>query len=505
LNNSYQQKLKEVIDFGHEKIGNKTVIEQLTIGKSQLWFYIRFMIFNQIRVSSVAAPTKKQNKGSTFTLKIRFLLIFLKRAISGAFVSIPQNKHWLMVNPNAVLPLLGMNGKEVIFGDGYMEYLTKKALKDDRFMLISEFYPPKFEAGITHLNIRTYAPSKKEIKLEWTLLKALCTPSNWMKLYRYSNQLEKSIVTIEKGTNIPLSKKIRQYKKLLLFSLFRELAFEKLIVENKPSSISGTNEHDVKLKSMLEPAKRLEVKTVGIQHGIIHKQHIHYIFSKEDAQYSPFPQMTLTWGDQAKRILHEASCYPIDSVRTVGQIRTDVVPTLLETNQNLDYIFFAGQMYHQVDYGYRSLISKDILEYSANHPTEKIIIKQHPRQSDVIGFWKSLEEPGKVYNYEIVNDDLYKIIAGAKVVITHNSTAGGEAIYFNKPLILADYSKDDLANFIAEGIGKPVYNYAELEKALITVSNWSSSLQPIVNQFIEERAYKIDGKVCERIIRSITS
>ncbi len=502
-NNLYTKTLEEIIAFGHEKIEGKTVVEWLTLEETILWFYIRFMLFNSVRSAAINQPKTSKKKASTLGLKLKFVFMFFGRAIRGAFSGQPKNKHWLMVNPNVVLPILGVNAEGKITGDGYMEYLTQKAICDNRFLLVSEFYPPKFELGVTHLNTRNFS-AKHHLYLEWYLLRALLNPINWLKIKKFSKTLAYAIATIESNSNAVFAKKLRQYKRLMLFSKFREMAFEVAVKSKQPLSISGTNEHDTKLKSLIEPAKRMGIKTFGIQHGIIHKQHIHYVYSEDDMKYQPIPHKTLTWGNQAKAVLHNFSSYPDNSVVTVGQIRTDVIPALLKRNQEKGYIFFAGQMYHAVDYGYRSLISKDILAFSAAHPEEKIVIKPHPRQADVVGFWKSLEEEGKSYNYEIVFDDLYEVTSGAKMVITHNSTAGGEAIYFNKPLILTDYSKDDLANFIAEGIGKPVYNFSELEEAITSVNDWNSTLENNREKFIADRAYKIDGKVCDRIIEEIT-
>ncbi len=500
----YTDTLNKVIDFGHEEIKGETVVERLTFNNSVLWYYIRFMLFNRVRTAKNEAQGSKKSKHSTLGLKLRFLLIFISRALKGAFQKLPERKHWLMVNPNALSKMLDINSKNEIIGDGYLEYLTRKVSVDKRFALVSEFYPPKFESGVTHLKTRSF-DAVFEINLEWYMLKKLFLPSTWMVLYKTKRALKHALQSIEKYSTNPLAKELKHYERLMLFAIFRELVFEQLILNKKPTSVSGTNEHDTKLKSLMEPAKRLGIKTCGIQHGIIHKQHAHYIFKEIDMKYRPTPQKMLVWGKQAKQVLTADSTYQKGSVKVVGQIRTDLIPALKKSTEKESYILFASQIYHAVDKEIESQIVKDILRFSAEHPQEKIVIKPHPRQAKVAEFLKSHETPRVKYNYEIVYDDLYQMLNRSKLVITHNSTVGGEAIYFNKPLILMDYSKDDLANFVSEGIGIPVYNYHELKSAANTVKDWNGNLQNCRNKFIDSRVYKIDGAVCDRIIDEIVT
>ena len=70
---------------------------------------------------------------------------------------------------------------------------------------------------------------------------------------------------------------------------------------------------------------------------------------------------------------------------------------------------------------------------------------------------------------EIRFDDLYGLLAVTDIMITYYSTAGAEALYFNKELVVVDYNGIDSANYIKDGVARHCEDYNTLEETVKSV------------------------------------
>jgi len=134
-----------------------------------------------------------------------------------------------------------------------------------------------------------------------------------------------------------------------------------------------------------------------------------------------------------------------------------------------------------------------------------LVVKLHPAEKNDFEYYHTIAKQTGCSNYQIVLDvDLYLLLSKTKILITCFSTVGSEAIYFNKPVISLDHLNEDLLNYHKEGIAFKAINGEELKDCINNILNGNLKVDLNAHQrFIEKYAYKIDGKVADRIIEKI--
>jgi CDP-glycerol glycerophosphotransferase (TagB/SpsB family) len=202
--------------------------------------------------------------------------------------------------------------------------------------------------------------------------------------------------------------------------------------------------------------------------------------------------------------------YPEDSVVSVGQIRTDIIPVLLQSEklkkavpENL--ILFASQP--QRDPELRFQAAFDVFQAARELPKSKLIVKLHPREYGDKAYYHAIATKAGCTNYILdATSDLYQLIASCNVLITCFSTVGTETVYFHKPLIILDHLNQDIMGYAAEGVAFQATNSDNLTRILTGILNGSLKIDRAkYDAFIQKYAYRIDGKVAERCIEAITS
>ena len=134
---------------------------------------------------------------------------------------------------------------------------------------------------------------------------------------------------------------------------------------------------------------------------------------------------------------------------------------------------------------------------------ERFVIKPHPNEAE-IDKYRKLVTSGLYPNLELYEGELYFLLASSKIVITYYSTVGLEAIYFNKELITLDHQERDFQGYSKAAIAHNVLDGKQLIATAINILKGDlTSNQELKRKFVEERAYKIDGKVTERVLENI--
>ena len=132
------------------------------------------------------------------------------------------------------------------------------------------------------------------------------------------------------------------------YYLFRYFAARKFFGHSGVKAVIAADENSPLTKSILDAAKFCGIKVVGLQHGTMHDLHPAYLYTENDRENRVMPDLTLTWGKYWEKFLIRKGNYPSDSVISVGQIRTDIIPLLLAAEkqkqaQSTDLIVFASQ------------------------------------------------------------------------------------------------------------------------------------------------------------------
>ena len=237
------------------------------------------------------------------------------------------------------------------------------------------------------------------------------------------------------------------------------------------------------------------------------------MYSKKDIHRKPFPEYNILWGKYWKEILNENGNYPLDSLILAGQIRTDIIPKLIENSQNdpdinpleKKIIMFASQF--QRDESLREKAALDLFSAVKHFPEYLLIIKLHPSEKNEFEYYHKLAKIAGCSNYKILYYyDLYKLISLSRIVVTCFSTVGTEAVYFYKPLIIIDHLKQDIQNYKKAGVAFQATNEYEIKNFIeLLDSNQISIDKTKYDEFISQYAYKIDGNVSKRIIQIIKS
>ena len=104
-----------------------------------------------------------------------------------------------------------------------------------------------------------------------------------------------------------------------------------LLSQVRPKSIFLPYETGVYAMAFIVAAEELGIKTIGMQHGIIHKAHFDYsidnLRTKTSSVGCPIPTYLLVFGEFYRKLLVETFSYPSDRVITVGNPAYESVPT----------------------------------------------------------------------------------------------------------------------------------------------------------------------------------
>ena len=166
-------------------------------------------------------------------------------------------------------------------------------------------------------------------------------------------------------------------------------------------------------------------------------------------------------------------------------------------------IVFASQP--QPDEKLRKQAAIDVFNAVKDNKEIFLVVKLHPAEKHDFDYYHSIAKQTGCNNYKLILDvDLYLLLSKTDILITCFSTVGAEAIYFNKPFISLDYLNEDLLNYHKEGIAFKATNGEELKVCIENILNNKLIIDKNAHQrYIENYAFKIDGKVADRIIEII--
>lgn len=538
-----QEIFDEIIVFGHKKSDVQGIewAELLSFKNQSYWYYIRFTLFSkyyphilenkilhelssrltnkrELQIYSnfehdiqatYYTPDKIIDKGSHFKM-FPFLIIFLIRLVIGFFLSFRKckNKHVLFLEPYTLQKVLDLSSKgsnRFVLSDYYNEYLSDKCLHQNDFVFISDFYFPKgvsFSSIKKQFFINKY--TSKSIYFEYHFAKAFFNPIFLLEIFRFRSCLKNGISKelSSNHSNKLLIGGIKSSLNLLTLMYARERVFEKLAKRYCFKSVTCHHEQVYHHLSFFYGAKKSKVPTIGFQHGIIHPRHMHYMYTALDVKFDPFPDYMITWGDYWKNILINKSSYPESRVISLGQIRTDIIPDLINhkiVNEKLK-VLYASQPHYRADV--RDRITKELLLFFSNRTECELIIKPHPGEKDAHSYFHHIAKSLHLQSPVLTFDDLYLTLNSCDVLITHNSTVTAEAIYFKKPVILYDFENSDVSGFSRfKGAVFTADSPNQLNEIISSILNKKLPIDEAVqDDFIRQFCFAIDGNTCQRYI-----
>jgi len=541
--------LDKLLGFGDKEVADKSITKHFAIDKiASIWYYHKFRIYfllrnkhyqialfemlqdkyQEVEVYSqfsfsryIDHPSARfflpSNKSKTNYFSIlRFILFFVLRVISGFFKSLHKsNTEHLAIDKGELQPVI-MPDLKMRNGNYNLEYLYAKF--DKRFAILHEVEIPKFngESGFkTNWNLfENRNRQAKQFIGEYNLFRGMIS-SGIRKQHRLANQKLYGVYALLKSElNDPFEwDVINEYEKLQKSSslyILKYYSYRQFFANQSFKTVTTIDENSPSAKTILDAAKAHGIKTIGIQHGNIHDLHPAYVFSKKDHECDPMPDLSLIWGDYYKSFLTKKGNYAENRLSVTGQIRTDIIPVLLQSEFSIfqkdkKNIVFASQPQRDPNLRYKA--AEDVFVAIAHlGPPYFLYLKLHPAESNDQNYYREIASKAGCENYEIVgNEDLYKVIASSDLMITCFSTVGAETVYFKKPLIIMDHLKQDIQNYYKDGIAFQATNAVELKQFISGIAEGKLKIdEAAYKRFIARYAYRIDGNVVERILNCIT-
>ncbi|WP_423130100.1 CDP-glycerol glycerophosphotransferase family protein [Gaoshiqia sp. Z1-71] len=543
------QILEDILSFGDLQADNQNLIDLLKFGSSNIWPYHKFSIYFSVlnlfyeisriqhlmddkspfvwygdrSLTPLAAiftwidfrynTTKKDRLNIpvlfSYTLVVfyrLFIRLISRKKLTAGYLIYFAEKQSTVLNLTDLRP-----GK----GHHILEYLITAS--GSEFGLLTEVITPKLRGHSdysfnTNLLTRTWS-GKKKIFADSLLLPALANKSVRQEVAAVERDLRKAYEVLS-SSQTKLSLKIaaavlRSLHPTTRFYLFRYFAARRFFLKTPVKAVIASDENSPLPRSILDAAKSCGIKTVGIQHGTIHDLHPAYRYTPYDRDHNIMPDLTLVWGTFWEQFLIEKANYPSGSVAVTGQLRTDIIPRLIQRHQEFALsskrVIFASQPQRDPNLRYQAAF--DVFSAIARLENCRLVLRLHPREFADVDYYTQIAAEAGCTNYDIdISSDLYTLIASCDLLITCFSTVGAETIYFNKPLIVLDHLRQDIQGYVKAGVAFHATNRQELEQTIAAVLSGEKIIdQNKYDAFITDYAFRIDGNVAGRVIDAITS
>ncbi|HLO91910.1 MAG TPA: hypothetical protein VK172_12165 [Lentimicrobium sp.] len=353
---------------------------------------------------------------------------------------------------------------------------------------------------------------------EWILFKGLLSSAvrgKYKSLKSQFEQVSNEVISLPQTMLTKEESKILKtffsLKKSSHFYLLKHLCYYNFFRKYKFKTICAIDENSPATRSILDAARKCAVKTIGIQHGNIGDSQPAYLYSSKDAANKVMTDLTLTWGDYFTGFLLSKANYPPGSVKTVGQMRSDLIPAMkarsAEYRKSITdspfLVVFASQPIPDADF--RHKVAYDVFKSFSKIRDAKLIVKLHPAERFDADYYNSISLEAGCENADIRYEiDLYELLAAADLVITCFSTVGSEAVYFGKPLIIYDPFNEDLLKYVSEGVAFQATGLQSLQTLVEKIRTGQLAIDDEkYSGFIRKYAFAIDGQATYRTLENL--
>lgn len=510
-------------------IFEKRIIEQLLPSFDRLVVYSTtpgFDILNETeqlhgKLSQAGSMNAGKNLVSTLRVAFSYSLFLGGRFLIGLLQSF-KTKKWdhLIIDRANKQYCIDVNTLRPIYDNYILSNLYAKI--DENFCIIDEVEPPKiFTAKKFTLKRWMFHNDHKPIGRipgEYITLKAILLPSIRRKYKTETAQIAERLNYLANACTTKYQKWITRqlifFNPSTKFYILRKLSYEHFLAKQKPRTITTIDENSPMLRCIIDSARLLGIKTIGVQHGNVHDLHPAYMLTQGDRNRNVIPDVSVVWGSYWKSFFTESCGYPPEKVIVRGMLRTDIIPALLNHKKEMveqyllpdrPFIVYASQP--QQDPRLRELAALDVFRAVSRIKDSFLVLKLHPNEENDREYYHNLAKQAGCGNYIIAKKiDLYVLISACQMLITCFSTVGTETVFFRKPLIVLDHLALDLQGYVKQGVGLLARNDTELQHYIEKfISDPLAIDTEAYDKFIKANADSIDGRVAERLISYIKS
>lgn len=346
------------------------------------------------------------------------------------------------------------------------------------------------------------------------LVERLDSKYNWLPIeFLLKNKkkqiTKKQITKLKKSISDLINKDLTStivYKKISLWHFlkptFKEFLFEpylptylhlisileEFLAKNRPKTIIQLYEVGPFAKSFEIAAKKLGIKTIGIQHGNmigVQTDYMHKEIQKDETPLgNPIADLTFVFGEFHKKLLTEEGNFPKDRIVITGNPSLLKIKEILSTINRDEILEKNGVLNKKIILVPLSLRFKYRHDVKRDNILLDILYKQFKNNSDVIVLvrphpgddftQKTLDKlyPGFLCSKKSLTEDLIL----ANVVVATMTSVGIDAVYYEKPVIFTKmYERNQLPkNFndiIDMMIKTGVARYVENEKLIDEINS----------------------------------
>jgi hypothetical protein len=233
---------------------------------------------------------------------------------------------------------------------------------------------------------------------------------------------------------------------------------------------------------------------------------------RDSILWRPLPDVKCVWGDYAKNVLIKYCAYDKDIVKVTGSPKFDWIfnahydkkdlvkrfPFFNSKDNRKKVLILSSNMFEQY---------KIYLEIAQKNPECLFIFKPHPNESMALAndSLKAKSDSSKSSNIIVVDrfSDTYGLIYLSDYVMMFNTTAGFEAMLFNKIVFMINYNdiEPDGIPFKDSHAVIAIKNGTDVKNALnrLKDKNFEKHILDNVKKFVNYMHYKNDGKATIRV------
>jgi len=282
-----------------------------------------------------------------------------------------------------------------------------------------------------------------------------------------NNLLETNFGNIFDYRNISLSKYMKPHFEAHLVEtrlpMYLHLIdqLEEFFKNYPPKILIQLYEYGPRQKAILMAAKKANIQTIAIQHGIIHDHHYDYmhkeIQSETNHSGNPIPDLTLVFGEFYKKVLTLSGNYPEKKVSVIGNptfYKIDEIKKQLSREKILEKYNLSDKKIILIPADYNFSKSRNnpgriilnLLEKKLQDDKNLVgLVRPHPVNPFNQSYLDELY-PSKIFKCS--KGTLLEDILISDVLITNGSTVAIDAALFEKPIIFANVTNDNQARDI---------------------------------------------------------
>jgi len=420
------------------------------------WNYLQFKLKTKIRhklryYNSKRTTNKKIKQRKTFFYQKKDSIPFVNNKI--IFTSTPIYRRQIF----DVIEGISKKGEFLI--DDIIKMIDNK----NEIVGIDLFTHVLWDDTVLHERVNSEIP--------WIPVEVLFKKSQQNKHKRFLKKYEK-LLSSQKFQKLFEFQNIRYWE--LLIEDFDEMKFDyylpywlnlidslkEFFSNHRPKCIFLIHETNPLSVAFIAVCKKLGIRTIGIQHGIIydyHEQYMHDNFATiENPNGFPFPDKMLLFGKYFEKILSKKG-YPKENLVTFGNpsfFDLENIKSALENKHLLEkygigknktvILFTSTRQQEGYDitkkHNYDSRIWNYLLENFGNDDRFFLILKPHPKELTTV-YEEILKKNNYPLNAKIIQGSLYELIYVSSVVISTYSTTIIDSLCFKKPVISVEFDE----------------------------------------------------------------